>query len=96
MQPTHVLVCSTSCGRLQVLLRLCREMVELFGLAWDEEGLDEYQVVKESFFKTLADAGDAARKMRTYLVIIIDGINQVGWARVSFGCARWARLGCAG
>ena len=40
----QILLCSTDIR--EVLLRLSREMVELFGLSWDEEGLEEYQAVK--------------------------------------------------
>jgi telomerase protein component 1 len=60
-----------------MLLRLCREVSDRFSLEYDEEGLDEYQAVKELFISMLARAGEAARKEMTHVLIIIDAINQL-------------------
>jgi len=91
-------VCSTDIR--EVLLRLSREMVEFFGLTWDEEGLEEYQAVKErvsnflgspirltrprsasscqlQFLFILQEAGEAARRMKTFALFVIDGVNQL-------------------
>ena len=75
----HVVSASpTSTDIREVLIRICRELKARFpSIEWDLEENEDYQQVKDAFFKTLERAGESALVEKTFILLIIDAINQL-------------------